>query len=288
MLDYLEEFFRDPGRQSQLIQTGVVVLGTVVLWWLFVRGVGRAVDRFGRGEDVEAAERRQRAQTLWKAARRMVVIVAVVVVVLTIMNIWDIPITPFIAVGSAVGVAVGFGAQSLVKDIIAGFFILAEDQFGIGDTVRIADVSGTVEDMRLRVTVLRDLDGNAHYVPNGQIAVASNFTQVYAQVVIDIGIAYHEEVDRALEVFADELQRFAEDEAWEGFVLEPPAVLGVQDLGDSAVTLRGYLRVAPDQRWAVRREFFRRIKNRFDAESIEIPFPHRTVYLGNPEALRNP
>jgi small conductance mechanosensitive channel len=282
MLDFLS----DPIRQSQLVQTAVVVVGTVVLWWLFVRGVGKTIERAGRGDDIEAAERRQRVQTLWKAGRRVALILVAVILLLTVMNIWDIPITAFVAVGSAIGVAIGFGAQSLVKDIIAGFFILAEDQFGIGDVVQIAGVTGSVVDMRLRVTVLRDLDGNAHYVPNGEIAVASNYTQSFAQVVIDVGIAYKESVDRALEVFGDELRRFAADPEWSVSVLEEPVVLGVQELGDSSVTIRGYLKVAPDKRWLVRRELFRRIKNRFDADSIEIPFPQRTVHIVNPEELR--
>jgi len=281
----MRSFFTDPIRQSQLVQTAVVLIGTVVLWWLFVRGVSRKVDGLGQGGDIEAAERRQRAQTLWRAGRRAAAVVVVVIVLLTAMNIWAIPITAFVAVGSAVGVAVGFGAQSMVKDVIAGFFILAEDQFGIGDVVRIAGVTGSVVDMRLRITVLRDLDGNAHYVPNGEITVASNFTQSYAQVVIDVGVAYHENVDHALDVFGDELRRFAADSDWSAFVLEDPVVLGVEELGDSSVTIRGYLKVAPDRRWLVRRELFRRIKNRFDADSIEIPFPQRTVHIANPEAL---
>jgi small conductance mechanosensitive channel len=273
------DFFTDPVRQSQMIQTAVVLIGTIVLWWLFVRAVGRVVERFSRAEGVEGAEQRQRAETLWKAGRRVAAIAVLVIVILTILNIWDIPITAFVAVGSAIGVAIGFGAQSLVKDVIAGFFILAEDQFGIGDVVQIAGTAGSVVDMRLRVTVLRDLDGNAHYVPNGEIKVASNFTQSYAQVVIDVGIAYHENVDQALEVLGDELRALAGDDEWSGRVLDEPVVLGVQELGESAVTIRGYLKVAPDERWSVRREMYRRIKNRFDAESIEIPFPQRTVHI---------
>jgi len=282
----MQDFFADPVRQTQLGQTAVVLVGTIILWWLFVRLVGRAVDRMAVGDDIEAAERRQRGQTLWKAGRRVVAIVIGVIWLLTVLNIWEIPITAFVAVGSAIGVAVGFGAQSMVKDIIAGFFILAEDQFGIGDVVSIAGVTGSVVDMRLRVTVLRDLDGNAHYVPNGEITVASNFTQSYAQVVIDVGVAYHESIDTVLEVFGDELKRFAADPEWSSCVIEEPVVLGVQELGDSSVTIRGYLKVAPDQRWLVRREFFRRIKNRFDAESIEIPFPQRTVHIASAEDRR--
>lgn len=283
----MQDFFADPVRQTQLVQTGAIVVGTVVLWAVFVRLVGRSINRMAQGDDIEAAERRQRAETLWKAGRRVAAIVATVIWLLTVMNVWDIPITAFVAVGSAIGLAIGFGAQSMVKDIIAGFFILAEDQFGIGDVVRIAGATGTVVDMRLRVTVLRDLDGNAHYVPNGEIAVASNFTQSYAQVVIDVGIAYHVNVDRALEVFGDELLRFSADPDWSGFVLEEPVVLGVQELGDSSVTIRAYLKVAPDKRWLVRRELFRRIKNRFDADSIEIPFPQRTLHIANAENLRS-
>ena len=286
MLEAISDFFTDPIRQTQLVQTAVVLAGTIILWWVFVRLANRAVDRMAQGDDIEAAERRQRTQTLWKAGRRMAAILFVLIGLLTVMNIWDIPITAFVAVGSAVGVAIGFGAQSAVKDVIAGFMILAEDQFGIGDVVQIAGVTGTVVDMPLRVTVLRDLDGNAHYVPNGEIAVASNFTQSFAQVVIDVSIAYHESVDRALEVFGDELRRFAADPDWSSVVLDEPVVLGVQELGDSSVTIRGYLKVAPDQRWLVRREFFRRIKNRFDADSIEIPFPQRTLHIANAEELR--
>ncbi|MDR9449993.1 MAG: mechanosensitive ion channel family protein [Acidimicrobiia bacterium] len=283
----MQDFFTDPVRQTQLGQTAVVLIGTVIIWWVFVRLVGRAVDRMAAGDDIETIERRQRSQTLWKAGRKVGAIVVAVIWLLTVLNIWDIPITAFVAVGSAIGVAIGFGAQSLVKDIIAGFFILAEDQYGMGDVVRIAGVTGSVVDMRLRVTVLRDLDGNAHYIPNGEITVASNFTQSYAQVVIDVGIAYHENIDRALEVFGDELRRFAADPEWSNFAIEEPVVLGVQELGDSSVTIRGYLKVTPDQRWLVRRELFRRIKNRFDTDSIEIPFPQRTVHIAKQEDLRS-
>jgi len=286
MVDVIKEFVNDPVRQTQLAQSAVMLVGALVLWWMFVRVVGRAVGRMARGDDIESAERRQRTQTLWKAGRRLAAAVFALIWLLTVMNIWDIPITAFVAIGSAIGVAIGFGAQSMVKDIIAGFFILAEDQFGIGDVVQIAGVTGSVIDMRLRVTVLRDLDGNAHYVPNGEIAVASNFTQSFAQVVIDIGIAYHVNVDRALEIFGDELRSFAVEPDWADVVLEEPVVLGVQELGDSSVTIRGYLKVAPDKRWLVRREIFRRIKNRFDADSIEIPFPQRTVHIANANDLR--
>jgi len=177
-------------------------------------------------------------------------------------------------------VAVGFGAQSLVKDVISGFFILAEDQYQIGDVVKIAGVAGLVVDIRPRVTVLRDLDGNVHYIPNGQITVTSNLTQEFAQVVLDVGVAYKESVDRVIEVLSDELSILRNDDEWREKFLEDPQILGVETLGDSAVTVRAVMKVGADDRWLVRREAQRRVKNRLDAEGIEIPFPHLTVYQG--------
>jgi len=213
-------------------------------------------------------------------SRRLVVIVLVVVVVLMVAAVWKVPLTPLVALGSALGVAVGFGAQSLVKDVISGFFILAEDQYQIGDVVKIAGVAGLVVDIRPRVTVLRDLDGNVHYIPNGQITVTSNLTQEFAQVVLDVGVAYKESVDRVIEVLSDELSILRNDDEWREKFLEDPQILGVETLGDSAVTVRAVMKVGADDRWLVRREAQRRVKNRLDAEGIEIPFPHLTVYQG--------
>lgn len=257
----------------------MVIVGAAVVWLAIARTAARYLARIGRDEGIEAAERRQRAETLWVGIRRVILAIVILVVVLTVMNIWAIPIGTFVAVGSAVGVAVGFGAQSLVKDVIAGFFILLENQFSLGDVVRVAGVSGTVEQMRLRVTVLRDLEGNVHFVPNGEITVASNYTHEFARVVIDVGISYGQDADRALEILEDELAAMAAD----GHMLEEPQVLGVEELGDSAVVLRGLMVVAPQDRWSMRREALRRIKIRFEAEGIEIPFSQLTVHVERAE-----
>ena len=184
--------------------------------------------------------------------------------------------------------AVGFGAQGLVADVIAGLFIVAEDQFHIGDVVKVASVSGTVEDIRLRVTVLRDLDGVVHYIPNGKIDVASNYTQEFSRLVMDVGVAYATEVDTALEVLGDELELFAADPEWADRMIEPPQLLGVDRLGESSVLLRAVLTTRPDDRWTVKREGLRRIKNRFAAESIEIPFPQVTIHRGVDPSVRDP
>jgi len=224
-------------------------------------------------------ERGQRLVTLTSVMQMLLKLVVWAIVILTVMGIWGIPMSPFIAVAATLGIAVGFGAQDLVKDVIAGFFILVEDQFGIGDVVSIAGVSGTVEAIKLRTTVLRDLNGNAHHVPNGQIAVASNLTPDYARVVADIGVSYDTDVDRAIEVIADEMQLLANDPEWSASFIRQPEMLGVNKLDESAVVIRTLATVITEQRWKVKREFLRRIKNRLDAESIEIPYNYVTVVI---------
>ncbi|HEY5651565.1 MAG TPA: mechanosensitive ion channel family protein [Acidimicrobiia bacterium] len=271
----IENFFNDNG--DRIIAAIAVAIGVLLLYFVIARLARGIVNRIAdKGGDSAA-----RAQTLWSMLRRVIQILFVVVGVLTVAIVVGIPITPLLAVGSAVGVAVGFGAQDLVKDIIAGFFILAEDQYHIGDVIRVAGVAGAVEDIRLRVTVLRDLDGYVHYVPNGQIDVTTNLTQQFSQVVIDVGVAYRVDVDSALAVFGDELAKLASDPDWSDKIIEEPQILGVDALGDSAVVLRGVMKVGADDRWLVKREALRRVKNRFDAEGIEIPFPHVTLYQGD-------
>ena len=276
----MDDFFTDTiprfwDDNSGKILAAVGVIAAVVILYLIVARLARGVvNRMAQ----KGGEAGARVETLWSMMRRLLMIVFVVIGALTAALVLDIPITPLLAVGSAVGVAVGFGAQDLVKSVIAGFFILAEDQYHIADVVSIGGVTGSVEEIRLRVTVLRDLDGYVHYVPNGIIDVTTNLTQQFSQVVIDVGIAYKEDVDRALEVLGDELRSLAVDPEWSDRVIEEPQILGVNALGDSAVTLRAVIKVGADDRWLVKREALRRIKNRFDADGIEIPFPHRTVY----------
>lgn len=259
--------------QEQLIGTGVVVIVAVVTYWLASIAGRRYVARMaGKGQ-----ERASRAETLWTVLRRVILLVVLITAVLFTFTVWGLSLAPFLGVGTVLAAALGFGAQDLVKDFLSGFFILLEDQFHVGDVVTIADTTGVVEDIQLRVTLLRDLEGNQHYVPNGQIAVTSNFTSKYAQPVIDVGIAYEEDVDRALEVFRDELEKLSSDSEFSHLITEPPEVLGVEQLGESAVMLRGRLTTDADERWAIRREALKRVKKRFDAEGISIPFPQITL-----------
>lgn len=270
-----------PPLEEGLLQTAVVVAVIVVVWLILNRVGHRLIDRLvARASDeggVRGDERAQRMKTLWLVGRMFLLMLLGAALVLLLLDVWGVPIGPFLAFGSVVGVAVGFGAQDLVRDIIAGLFIIAEDQYGIDDVVEISGVSGKVEAIRLRTTVLRDLDGNVHHVPNGQITVASNLTQLFSQVVVDLGVSYETDVDHAIEVITDEANRFAEDPEWEAAFIDPPEMMGVERFDDSAVVIRSLFKVHPSIRWSSRREFLRRVKKRLDAEGISIPYPHIEV-----------
>ncbi|MPZ53064.1 MAG: mechanosensitive ion channel [Acidimicrobiia bacterium] len=254
---------------SGLVATGVTVAIGLGAYWLLSRLGVAWVDRMGRRGREDAA----RASTLWSMIRQVVAVVVGIIVVLTILSIWDISLTPFVAVGSAVGVAVGLGAQGLVADVIAGFFMLAEDQFSIGDWISVAGVDGEVSEIRLRVTVLRDIDGNAHYVPNGEIRVTTNMTKVQGQVVIDLKVASGSPIPQVLEFLREELTDLGEDAEWQERIRGEPEILGVQDLDGLGVTVRALMPTTPDGKWSVRREALRRISERFDEEGIELPIP---------------
>lgn len=272
-MDSLAQELTERTVESRLLATGVVLLAALITYWAAL-AAGR---RYVRRMEAKGADRGARATTLWIVLRRVVLIVILITAVFFVFTIWGWSLAPFLGVGTVLAAALGFGAQDLVKDFLSGFFILLEDQFHVGDTVTIAGTSGTVEDIQLRVTVLRDLEGNQHFVPNGQIEVTSNFTSRYAQPIVDVGVAYETDVDRALEVFHDELRKLAADPEFRPWIEGDPEILGVNELGESSVVLRGRLTTVADERWTVRREALRRIKKRFDAEGISIPFPQVTI-----------
>jgi len=262
------------------IATAVVVGVSIVLYVALMKIGGRFVLRLEQRSPGSAS----RVATLWVMVRRGLQVALLVLALLMILDVWGLSLAPFLAIGTVIGAAIGFGAQDVVRDVLAGFFILAEDQYHIGDSVSIADTEGTVEDIQFRVTVLRDLEGNVHYVPNGQITVTSNFTSLYAQPVVDVRIAYDSDVDRAMAVMLDELNILAADPDWVTRITADPEMLGVQELADAAVLIRARLTTIADERWSVRREALRRVKKRFDAEGIGNPLPQ--LNLRQPEAER--
>jgi small-conductance mechanosensitive channel len=192
-----------------------------------------------------------------------------------------VPVGPMLAGFGVVGIAVGFGAQYLVRDLIAGLFILWENQYRVGDVARVADVGGLVEQVTLRKTVLRDLDGIVHHIPNGEIRVASNYTRHFSRVNLDVSVAYGTDLDHAISVINRVGQELAADENWRERIVTPPQALRVNNFGSSGIDIKILGDVKPMEQWAVTGELRLRLKRAFDAEGIEIPWPHTKVYFGN-------
>jgi moderate conductance mechanosensitive channel len=270
------------------------IINVVVIWvaawaaYQLVRRVARriiAVVDDGDETTMTQAERRGHtvAQIVRSVGRVLILVIAGLVTVGQFL-----PIGPLLAAGGILGLAVSFGAQSLVKDLITGFFILFENQFGIGDVIEAAGKSGTVERMTMRVTMLRDLGGVLHVVPNGQITTVSNLTRSWSRAVVEVGVGYGTDLDRALTVLRDELAAFQADPAWKSRLEGVSEVLGVEQLADHGVVIRTVLRTAPGAQWEVAREFRRRIKNRLDAEKIEIHYPERRYHRPSAPAAGQP
>lgn len=262
----------------KLITLGIIWLGA----WIAMRVINHLARRIlaavDDGDPNTLTTREKRGQTVAQLLRSVGRVVVGIVAILLSLNTF-IQITPLLAGAGIAGLAISFGAQSLVKDIISGFFILLENQFAVGDIIAAGGKAGVVERMTMRVVQLRDLEGVLHTIPNGHIDVVSNRTRGWSRAVIEIGVAYGAEVDRALEVFRDECTRFAADPAWKLKLDGNPEVSGVEKLDDSGVIIRTLVRTVPGSQWEAAREFRRRIKNRLDREGIEIPFPQRTTHL---------
>lgn len=225
-------------------------------------------------------EEAKRASTLTQVLRDVVVVVAVTVAGMLVLAELGIDLKPILAAAGIGGLAIGFGAQSVVKDVISGFFLLLENQVRVGDVVVIGGTGGLVEAITLRTLVLRDLAGNVHIIPHGGVDKVTNMTKDYSRYVFDVGVAYREDPDdvmRVLQEIGDELQR---DPAFGPDILAPLEMLGVDKFDDSAVIIKCRITTKPIQQWRIAREMNRRIKKTFDARGIEIPFPHRTLYWG--------
>lgn len=265
---------------DRLIQVVIILVASIIVYQFVKFVIKRVVSKQIEEEDpIVRRLREQRVKTLGGLFTNVLLIVMVTVTTLTVLDVF-INIGPLLASVSVVGLAISFGAQSLVKDVISGTFMLIEGQFGIGDVVRVGDTAGMVEKITLRTTILRDLHGIVHIIPNGEITRVSNLTKTWSRAVIDVGVAYREDVDRVIETLKNLGAEFQADPDWGPLLLDPPEVLGVENLSDSAVVVRMTAKTLPLKQWDVARELRRRIKKRFDAEGIEIPYPHLTFYWG--------
>jgi small conductance mechanosensitive channel len=221
-----------------------------------------------------------RARTLLPLMRKALLMVLSIIVVLIVLSEIGVHIGPLLAGAGIVGLAVGFGAQKLVQDIITGVFILLEDAVAVGDVVKVAGIGGLVEDLSIRSIRLRDLSGNVHTIPFSSVDTVTNMTKLYSYYLIDIGVAYREDTDKVADVFREIVDDMRSDPEFGPDILEPLEVLGVDQFTDSAVIIKARIKTRPIRQWAVGREFNRRMKKRFDELGIEIPFPHRTLYFG--------
>ena len=226
----------------------------------------------------------RRVQTLCGMLSTIVGIIIVIVASFMILGELGVDVTPLLATAGVAGIAIGLGAQSLIKDMIAGLFILMEDQYNKGDVVKVAGIAGLVEDVTLKRTVLRDLDGIVHTIPNGEIKIASNYTKEYSRMNLDVPVAYGENLERVIEVINRVGQDMAKDPLWGPKLRSAPQSLGVNKFGESGVEIKVLGDTKPMMQWEITREFRLRIKKAFDQEHIEIPFPHLRLYYGQTDS----
>jgi small-conductance mechanosensitive channel len=282
-MDQLLSVFRglDPDVRAAL--TPVLRIAVILLLAWIVHALARRLIRLFRGYMARrsAGDEVSRVETLARVFRNVAGIVIFLVAGMLILGELGISIAPILATAGVAGVAIGFGAQSLVRDFFTGFFLLFDDQIRQGDVVQIVGIGGLVEEVTLRYVRLRDFDGHVHYVPNGEIKVVTNRTREFAHAVIEAGVAYRENPDEALAVMREVGLAMRAEPKWAGWLPDEPEMIGVDRWGDSAVLLRCRLKVVPPiQQWNVKREFLKRLKKAFDERGIEIPFPHLTVYAG--------
>lgn len=273
-----------------LTTSGIKILGILIALFILSqmsRWIVTWMERFVPEKDsLQAAEAKKTVRTLGNTLRHALLFFLTFIALLMILGELGIQLGPLLATAGIGALAIGFGAQSLVKDVISGFFILLENQYRIGDAIEVAGVSGLVESVSLRRTVLRDLEGKVHTVPNGEIKVVSNLSKGWARSVLDVNISYREDVNQVIDLLSQIGKELVAEEPYKSVILEPLQILGVERFGESHLTIRILVKTAPLKQWEVGRELRRRIKYRFDEKGIQIPFPYRILLQEEPE--KNP
>ncbi len=284
---------------AEFIPTALRILFILVVAWVLHRLVRRAIRKFVSGLSAQGLERltsvrakgplastkpldlrraTMRTETIGGVLRSLASVAIWTVALLMIVGEFGVSLGPLIAGAGIVGVALGFGSQRLVQDFLSGIFMILEDQYGVGDIIDAGEAMGTVEAMGLRTTRLRDIKGTVWHIPNGEFSRVGNFSQEWSRALLDIGVAYGTDLGHASEVIKRVAVGLYEDDAWQALFVDEPVVWGVHDLGESEIAIRLVMKVVPAEQWKVEREMRRRLKDTFDAEGIEIPFPQRTVW----------
>ncbi len=285
-MDVFLNYFRTI-KWEDIIFAGLRILLILVLMWILMGIVRKLLQRLektliakGHAEGEIPDEAAKRAETLARLLRQAVIIFMWVMAILLILRQLGVDIGPVLASAGVVGVAVGFGAQHLVRDVIAGFFMILENQVRVGDVAIINGTGGLVERINFRTIVLRDLSGTVHTFPNGTISTLANMTREWSAFVFDIGVAYKEDTDKVVAVLKQVGAEMRQDPKFGPLMLDDVEIFGVDKFADSAVVIKGRTRTLPIKQWDVGREFQRRVKKAFDEGGIEIPFPHLSVYFG--------
>jgi len=261
-----------------------IIAFSIVLYYALRKAIPRAMHlTMGKGKWTKKIkeEHEKRVKTLSKVFVVTSGILILVTALFMVLSEFGVNIGPLIAGFGIVGVAVGFGAQYLIRDLIAGLFIIMENQYNVGDVVRIGSISGIVEEINLRRTVLRDLDGVVHFIPNGESGVISNFTKEWSRVNLNVSVSYGTNLDHAIAVINRVCKEMAEEPHWKSSIIKTPQVLRVDNLGDSGIDIKILGDTKPIMQWDVMGEIRKRIKKAFDEEGIEIPWPHMKVYFGD-------
>lgn len=258
------------------------ILVILILSWLLMRVSSKLINTFKNYVTQRTLDTGsiKRAETLGQVFRHVAVVIISLITGMLVLGEMGISIAPILAAAGVVGLAVGFGAQTLIKDYFNGFFLLIEDQIRHGEVVEVAGKKGLVEEVTLRHVRLRDFEGCVHFIPNSSITTVSNKSRDYSYSVIDIAVAYRENVDEVYEAMHTVAAEMRENPAYKDKIIEDLEIAGIDNLADSAVIIRCRFRVLPLEQWGVRREFLYRIKKAFDAAGIEIPYPHLTLYAG--------
>ncbi|HMQ71209.1 MAG: mechanosensitive ion channel family protein [Rhodoferax sp.] len=281
MLETLQSFWDSSRGLQGPAGTAIRIVGILVVAWIVLRIVDRALKalKARMAAHIDDAEAAKRALTLGRIFHYIATVVVSLIAVILVLSELGISIAPILGAAGVVGLAVGFGAQSLVKDFFTGFVLLLENQIRQGDVVEIAGRTGVVEKITLRFVQLRDYGGIVYFVPNGEITTVVNMSRGFAHAVIDAGIGYGADVDQVMALMREVADEMRRDPAWTPRIEGEFELAGVESWGDSAVTVRGRIRTRPGDQWAVRRELLRRLKYAFDKAGVEIPFPQRTVHV---------
>lgn len=262
-------------RFTPFFRIGLILTLTLLAQHLINRFAPRFREALASRQESTAGA--QRVRTLSRVLRYTLTVALTVVSALLILGEFGISVAPLLGAAGVAGIAIGFGAQSLVKDYFTGFFLLLENQISIGDVIEAGGKVGAVEELTLRYLRLRDYSGNVHFIPNGQISIVTNMSVGFAYAVIDLGIAYNEDTDRVVEVINEVGQQMRQDATFGPRIFGDLEIAGIDQWADSSVIIRCRFQVMPNEQWSVRREFLRQAKHAFDRYGIEIPFPHLKV-----------